>query len=215
MTAERLQGLENTRQQNPRYSTAHSAVIRSLKIVLPLSALAMVGVLLLWPRLSSIQTVPLSESDVAALQQAQKENALLDPVFSTEDDKGRPMVITATEAKQDRDTPDMIDLTTPHATLKDNGTTMTIDAERGQYDQSQKIMYLENNVTLRDSDNNILETQSLTADIAKGAAQSHSAATLTTPDGTIEGRTIRIENNGERTIFQGPAKAVLNAGETE
>lgn len=210
----RLQGLDNNarRAVNTR---PYSAFIRLLKLALPLLAVGMVMVLILWPRLSAIKTEPLGKADLQALEQAETETRLLNPVYNTADDKGRPFTITADEAVQKRADDTTITLTTPSASLKDNGTVTTLTADQGQYNQTDKVMVLKNNVTLKDSNDNILETDTLTTDIKSGRAYSDSPAILTTPNGTIEGQKILIEENGQKTIFQGPAKAVITSSGSE
>lgn len=188
----------------------YSRFIRFLKFALPLGAMAIIGLLLLWPQLSAIQTEPLNENDLKALKQAETQNTLLNPVFNTVDDKGKPIAIKADSAVQNRNNKDEITLTGPAATMQDNGRTLEFHANEGVYNQSDKILDLTNGVILKDSDNNVLTTQSLTADIKNNTAISHAPATLTTKDGVIEGKSVIIDQQNQTTIFQGPAKAVIN-----
>lgn len=203
----RLSGLENTTDYGS--VKPYSAFVRLLKLVLPIFAIGIVLLLVLWPQLTAIKTEPLGKADIKALQEAKTENRLLKPVFNTQDDKNRPITITADEAIQVRTKKHIVELIKPSATLKEDDGAMVLNADHGQYDQSKKIISLQNNVSVTNEDGTILETQSLTMDIANGTAQSHAPAKLTLPNGVIEGQKIRIENNGQKTIFEGPAKAIL------
>ena len=206
-SSNRLQGLDS--RQDTQNVVGYSLIVRGLKLFLPLAALGLIGILLVWPQFKSMNVVPLTQDDVQALKQAETENRLINPVFNTEDSKGTPMTITASEAVQRRSNENIIELYDPAATMNDNQNATTLNAETGEYDKNSNIIRLEKNVTITDSRNNILETQSLTADITAGSARSDVPTKLTTPEGVIEGQGITIENNGAKTTFQGPAKAVI------
>jgi lipopolysaccharide export system protein LptC len=207
MNAERLQGLDS--RQDTQNVVAYSSFIRVLKIFLPLAALGVIGILLVWPQLQKIAESPLGQLDIQALQQAETENRLLQPVFNTQDDKGRPVTITAEEAVQKKSNENLIELNKPSAILKGDDRDTTLNAEQGAFDQKNNVIILNTNVVIQDSQNNVLQTQSLTADITNNNVSSNEPTTLTTPQGKIEGQGIIIENNGTKTIFKGPAKAVI------
>lgn len=193
----------------------YSVFIRFMRLFLPLAAVAIVMVLFLWPQISAVRIEPLNERDLQDLKQAESENRLLLPVYNTQDDKGRPMVITAGEAIQKRTDRDYIDLVEPSATLKQEDGDMTITSDKGQYNQVTKIISLQGGVVLSDPSQNTLETETLDANIAAGTAESHSPARLTTKNGTVVGQKVIVEDNGQKTIFQGPAKAVITSVESD
>lgn len=204
----RLSGLDNTRDAvNTRPYTAY---IRFMKLALPLFAIGLIMVLILWPQITAIKTEPLNEADLKALKRAETENRLLNPVFNTEDKDGRPITITAAQASQKKSDEGLINLTSPSATLTDQGEQSMISADEGTYNKIDKTIILNNNIVISGENKGTLTTDSLTADINNGRAESESKATLTTDQGTITGRKIIIENNGAKTTFQGPAKAVIN-----
>lgn len=192
-------------------SRFYSVFIKFMRLFLPLAAIAIVMILLLWPQISSVKIEPLNESDLQALKQAESENRLLSPVFNTQDDKGRPMVITADEAIQMRSNQNHIDLVEPSASLKGEGGNVMISGNAGQYNQADKTISLQGGVVVSDSDHNVLETESLDANIAAGTAESQTPAKLTTKNGVVTGQKVIVEDNGQKTIFQGPAKAVITS----
>lgn len=204
---ERLRGLENEGRKTGNVRM-YSAFVKFMQLVLPLAAIAIIMVLMLWPRLSADKIAPLDESDLQALKRAESENRLLSPVFNTQDDAGRPLTITAEQAVQLRADRDRITLVEPAAALKAENGTMQISGETGEYDQSQNTMVLQGGVSVTDGEN-ILKTETLSADIGKGRAESASPAMLTTKNGTVTGQKVIVEDNGQRTIFKGPAKAVI------
>lgn len=203
----RLSGLENTSQTGDVQS--YSKFVKLIKIVLPLSVLVIIGLLIIWPQISDIETAPLSEKDLQALQEARQENLLLNPIFNTLDEKGQPFSITAKEARQQRDD-DKIFLTNPTAEMNDENNTLYLEANQGEYNQNQKTLILSNGVTLKDRNNSVLTTDDLTTSILNGTAQSTGPAKLTTDQGIIEGQSVAIDRQKQTTTFQGPAKAVIN-----
>lgn len=203
----RLSELDNTRDTvNTR---PYSAYIRFMKLALPLFAIGLVLVLILWPQFTAIQTEPLNETDLKALKRAETQNTLLNPVFNTQDSKGRPVTITASEASQKKSNSELVNLTSPTATLKNDDGESKLSADDGVYNQNDKTITLNRNIVIRGQNNATLETDDLVADIENGRATSQSKATLTTDQGVVTGSRITIENNGAKTIFQGPAKAVI------
>lgn len=188
----------------------YSNFVKSLRIILPLMCIIIVGVLLLWPQLSKIKTEPLDASDLKALKQAKTANTLSKPIFNTLDEKGNLVEISADNAKQKKDGTNNIILNKPSAKMNDNGDVLQFDATQGTYNQETKILILQNGVRLQDSNNNILETNHLTADVNKNIATSDSPAKLITDQGVIEGQSVVIDQQNQTTIFKGPAKAVIN-----
>lgn len=193
----------------------YSVFIRFMRFFLPLAAIAIIMLLFLWPQISAVRIEPLNENDLQALKQAESENRLLSPVFNTLDDKGRPMVITAEEAIQNRSDQDNINLIEPSASLRHEDGNMTITGDTGQYNQTEKTISLQGCVVLSDGAQSTLETETLDANIAVGTAESHSPARLTTKNGIVEGQKVIVEDNGQKTIFQGPAKAVITSVESD
>ncbi len=208
MSDDRLSGLDF--KNDDVNIQPYSRFIKSLQLILPLGILLIIGVLILWPQLSKIETEPLSPQDVKALRQAESQNTLLRPVFNTLDSKGNPVTISADNAVQKRDQDDFVILEKPSASMNDNSRILQFNADNGEYNQTTKILTLSNNVTIQDSDNNVLEVEDITADIQKNIAYSDSPAKLTTNHGTIEGQSVILDQENQITIFKGPAKAVIN-----
>jgi len=209
MNKNRLSDLDN-KSSNLHDTRIYSGFIRSLRIVLPLVVIAIIGVLFLWPHLGKIETVPLTAKDVKALKQAETENRLLNPVFTTVTVDGKPVSITATSAKQSKSDDDNIFLSNPLAILSDNGNTLELKAKNGTYNQNDKILNLSNGVEIKDSKNNVLVTNDITADITANIAKSKAEATLTTDIATITGQSVTIDQLQQKTTFRGPARAVIN-----
>jgi lipopolysaccharide export system protein LptC len=206
--ADRLSGLDNQRISGN--VQPYSSFVRWIKIILPLSVLGIVGLLILWPQIMKVETAPLTREDITALKEAERENRLLQPVYNTLDSKGNPVLITAQEARQNRDEKNKVYLINPSAEMTETDNILSFHASEGEYDQTRELLILNKGVTLKDQKNNILTTESLTTSIIGGTAESNAPAKLTTEHGTIEGESVKIDYEKQTTIFQGPAKAVIN-----
>jgi LPS export ABC transporter protein LptC len=168
------------------------------------------ALLILWPTLSKIETEPLTVRDIEALRDAETQNQLLNPTFNTTDSQGRLVTIKAQEATQAKSSSDRIFLNAPSAQMNTGDDALQFQADQGVYDQSTKIIQLNNNVTIKDADHNILTTDGLTANIDAGTATSNTPAKITAQQGTIEGQSVIIDHTAQTTTFKGPAKAVIN-----
>ena len=188
----------------------YSRFVKSLQFILPIGALLLIGLIIIWPQITRIETEPLNERDIQALREAETNNTLLNPVFNTLDGKGNAVLISAETASQNRNDKDSVKLLNPSASMKDSNQTLEFQANEGTYNQTTKTLNLENKVVLKDDQNNILETEQLTANIEKNIATSNKPARLTTEKGYIEGQSVIIDQENQTTIFKGPAKAVIN-----
>jgi LPS export ABC transporter protein LptC len=187
----------------------YSRFIRSLKIAFPLIIIALIGLLIIWPQLSNIAEAPLTKDDLTALQEAERENILLNPVFNTLDAKQRPLSISAAEARQNRDEQDKIYMAQPRAAIIEDNRHLNLSSGHGIYDQANETLILIDAVKMKDNQGNVLSTEKLTTDITNSVTRSESEAVLTTPQGTIHGQSVILDHANETTTFQGPAKAVI------
>lgn len=208
MSSNRLQDIENT--SIARNVQPYSNFVRAVRLFLPVGILGIIGVLVLWPTLQKIQTEPLTNKDLTALQQAETQNKLLSPTFNTQDSKGRLVKIEAEEATQNKSSGHLIHLKTLSAQMDEGENAVQFEADQGIYDQDKKIITLNDNVKIHGKDDIVLTTESLEANIHTGIATSSSPAILETQQGVINGQSVIIDQNAQTTTFQGPAKAVIN-----
>jgi LPS export ABC transporter protein LptC len=208
MSNSRLSGIENNLINMD--GRVYSRFVKFIRIFLPLLVVAILGIVFLWPQLKKIETTPLTQTDIEALKQAESQNSLLAPVFNTNDSKGNPVTISASEAKQDRQQSEIITLINPKAAFENSGNEIDLQAKNGVYHQSEQTIMLRENVIIQDKDGIILETESLDANISLNTAKSQTPAKLTTKNGVIEGQSVEYDNQKQTTTFQGPAKAVIN-----
>lgn len=213
-STERLTALDD-RGRTAQLHHTYTALVRKLRWVLPVAALVIVAVLMIWPKIEvefSDRRFAPSKLDKAALQQAATENRLLNADFSSTDSKDRPFTINAKEAVQENNNPDIILLQEPHGSLRlDAEETGKAEARHGIYDQPKQFLTLNDDVVITRTDGTILRTQTLSIDLFNNEAKTDVPVTIDGPQGHLTAQGMDIQQNGLVTIFPGPAKLILNA----
>ncbi len=178
MSDDRLSGLENKKGVEDIHP--YSKSLKAMRIFLILGIIGLIGLLIIWPRLTDVETRPLTSEDMDALTQAEKVNTLLNPVFNSRDTNNNPFTVIAAEAVQDRDNKDRVTLKKPTANFYDGDTReINLSADQGWLNQSAKLLQLEQNIIL-------------TMDIGK-----------------IQGQKLTIDQKKQTITFYGPTKAVM------
>ncbi len=193
--------------QRAAISTRYTAVIRSLRLILPLVALILTAIVVTWDE--GVRVEPLKKEELIP-QQENIQNELLKPVFNSVDDKNQPYSVTADRAVQSRGNPDLVELTNPLANLAMNdGTKLDGQAKLGLYEQKTQKLNLEGDVKIAHSNGYTLSTQELRIDIATQKAWSGQNVRVEGPDGSIDATGLEGDTNGGALIFTGPAKVIL------
>lgn len=197
-------GLNQQRQrENPR----RSAFIRSMRIVLPLIAIAITAIVFSWNILKSDDLAP-AKPDVKSTGVIGK-NELLNPRFDSVDDKNQPFRITATRALQGTDDAMML-LDEPMADiLLNNGSWLALTARQGAYRQETRRLLLKDNVTLFHDAGYKVTTQELDVDMNAGTARSDTTISGHGPLGTLDAKGMRADSKAQTLIFTGPARLVI------
>jgi len=213
---ERLGALHD-RRTTVRLSTreqAYSGIVKKLRWALPVVALGILLILMVWPRIQielenlRFKAAPI---DKKILEQAATENRLLNADFSTVDSKGRPFHILADQAIQMNSDPDKVQMVNPNGTLKISDTeTMTLRGDTGSFLQDKQFLTLNNHVVMTRSDGTVMKTELLHMDLAGNNAQTDQPVTIDSPQGQLWARGMTTKDAGRYTVFTGPAKLIIN-----
>ncbi|MBU6234265.1 MAG: LPS export ABC transporter periplasmic protein LptC [Alphaproteobacteria bacterium] len=214
----RLNALDD-RRRTVRLTSAdrtYSSFIKRLRWFLPVAALAIVAALMIWPKveteLSQSRFSP-QKLDKATIEKAMAENRLENAKFSSVDGKGRPFTIVSSVAVQDTKNPDIINLSAPSGTLQTNETEkMTAVSDNGVYQQKDQHLTLQNNVVLSRADGTVMKTDILYVNLATSDARTDKPVRIEGPQGTLDAQAMDMRGGGAITIFKGPAKLVLQSG---
>lgn len=199
-------------QTRRRHSGWYSVFVQTMKVVLPLVALGLVALVVIWPHL---QTDDLRfRIGFAAIQSNVDDGPnLLNPRYVGTDDDNQPFSITADIAKRlsGEGTETKIGLQVPKAdiTLED-GTWLVLTANTGVYARSDRTLDLEGEVNLFHDEGYEFRTEQAQIDLRAGTAQGDVPVEGQGPFGTLKSQGgFRMLDKGKRIIFTGKSKLVM------
>jgi lipopolysaccharide export system protein LptC len=186
---------------------AYTRFVRLSKIILPLAALAIVGLV----------TARLSEnplSGVGDVKRSEKttpgQTEVMNAQYEGVDTKGRPYTLIAEKAARDPALPDTVDLTRLKAaiTLEDQ-TWLAVQAAGGAYDTKAEHLALTGGVEAFHDSGYTMRAQDLDVDLKTRHAVSKNPVHAQGPLGEITGANMEVVDEGGRVLFGGPATIVF------
>lgn len=189
-------------------SRAYTRFVKAMRVVLPLLAVALTAVIILWREMDGAAVTATQEALMPELEQARGE--LLEPRFDSTDSSGRPYTITAQRAVQDANNPKVMLLDGPDAIVHmDDTTNLTGRAAHGVYEQEAGRLLLNGAVRFAQSGGYSLESAELRIDLTSGAAYSDLPVHVEGTMGRIDASGLEARNQDGVIIFKGPATLVL------
>jgi lipopolysaccharide export system protein LptC len=195
-----------------RLSQRYSRFVGLMKFVLPATALGLTALVLAWPGGDSDpEAIRLS---FASLESDEQGNpGMTNARFVGSDRRNRPFLVTADRALQDSDDPGRVNLRTLQADMTlENGMWLTGVAESGLYDRQQQTLDLIGPVNIFSDAGYEFQAQSSTVDLANGSASSDKPVKGQGPFGVLSASGYRFLDRGQRLIFEGQVKLVLQPG---
>ncbi len=190
-------------------SNIHSRLVGWFKILLPLSALALLSTLFLFARApGEIPAIPFAEID--RLAQEQRISA---PRFSGVADDGSTIAITALAAKPE--STEKLTIEAPRLSLDAvDGTSLTVQAGFGSVDSAAQMAELRSLARLETSSGYLMETQGLRVNLASGEITSTGPLEIQAPYGEVTAGQVNIlttpDGTGQRMDFTKGVKLVYN-----
>lgn len=204
----RLAQFSRKQNQTLAQSNKYSNVVRKLRLILPMVAIAIIAALLTWPTQERNVTI-LQEEQKQSLQNIRK-NELSAPRFESVDEKNQPYTLTADKAVQKPDDENIMLLTKPLGDLLMNsGSWIAIKAEDGTFWKDTEKLKLKTNVRLFHDDGYEMTMDELHIDLKARTAQSDTPVSGQGPAGSIEATGLRGDNEAGTLAFTGPAKLIL------
>lgn len=189
--------------------------VRSLQILLPVLALGLVALLLIWPQMDETTSVVHEEEMTAAAKQ-EVRGRLVGAEYESRDSKNRPFTITADEAEQDKAESELVHLSVPVANIQAaEDTQVSLKSLKGHYYQTQEKLLLEENVVLHHQNGDELYMESVTVMVDAGQAESTLPVSGKGPSGELQAKGMKIIDMGHRIIFTGPATLVMETHQPE
>ncbi len=188
---------------NPHYSR----IVAILRLALPLLAIAIIAVVLAWPRMDRLPEMVAENKKNPGQPIA---NELVNPRFESEDKEGQPYVITAQRAQQSSKDKDVVILDNPNgqAVLKD-GDIIGMKSLRGAYRQKAQRLLLDRAVTLEHNKGYHAETERLMIDMAQRTAWTDMPVRGEGPAGKLKAMGLKASADAGSLIFTGPATLIL------
>ena len=185
----------------------HSIFVKLLKIVLPISAAALV---VFFAASSILSYVPVSGASVEKVGLNDGKLVMNKPKLSGYDKKNRPYDVKAATAIQDLKKPGLIELKTIDANLPLDATSIArVNAESGTYDSTNEKMELRNNVTIKGARGMNISMQEALIDMKSGSMVSGKPVTVDSGETDISANSLRVEDNGKRVIFKDNVKMII------
>ncbi|HTH99985.1 MAG TPA: LPS export ABC transporter periplasmic protein LptC [Acidisoma sp.] len=180
-----------------------------MKRLLPLAALMLLSMVMLWPELVSQHNPARVSYHLATGADGTDQGSMLKAHYEGLDDTGRPYTMTAAKAVQtDADT---VVLTQPAGdmTLK-SGTWLMVQSLDGLYHAKAQHLDLSNHVVLYRDDGTTVRTSKAAINLKQATASGHEKVNADGPFGTLDAQGFAITDHGSRLHFTGPAKLVLD-----
>lgn len=203
------------------HGTVYTWIVRAGRFALPVAALLLAGVVITTlmkdPLQDQLSQLPAEEKTLpgqSALEGARYEGA---------DTQGRPFVLTADKALRvlppNATASDLapaagetVDLVRPKAALTmDGNKSLEISATDGRFVQDSSTLDLSGGVTLSDQAGNELWVDSVNVNLNNNALVSDTPVKGRGPDGTIDAEGLRLEDGGQKVIFEGRTTLTLPA----
>jgi len=188
----------------------YSKFVSMMKIVLPFIALALVGLVVVWPRLKPDSTFSIGFSSIQLSGEAQPgmDNAR----YVGTDSNRQPYSVTADVARIISEANSLVALELPKADLTlDDGTWLVLTAKTGRYDGDKATLALDGDVNLFHDTGYEISTQKLMVYLNQGLAESDVPLNGHGPFGAINAQGLKLIDKGRLIHFAGPAQLTLYA----
>jgi len=181
-----------------------------MKIVLPIVAVALLALVLTWPKFMARQgsdIPPLPRGASGFTDEARARNLSI----SGFDRHDQPFTITASQAIQEDPGGDTVVLEGPSAdiTLND-GVWLAASADSGHFNRKTDVLQLSGSVDLFHDGGFELRTDEASVDLKNGIAWSHSPVEGTGPQGTLHAEGLEVRERGERVLFTGRSRLIVH-----
>ena len=188
---------------------SYSRFVTLMKIRLPASALALAGLVVLWPQMQ-VSDKGFGPGVANGNPQDADNLRMVNARFAGINKSTLPYTVTAPLAVQDSPGADEIELTNPKTdiTLED-GSWLAITADRGTYFQSRQTLDLFGMVNLFHDSGYEFQSTRAHIDLIAGTAEGDEPVTGQGTFGELTAEGFRISDKGKSILFTGNAKLVI------
>ena len=189
--------------------TGYTLFVRITKIILPVAALVIVGIVM--TRLSSPVLQP---ADIAPTADETKPGQIevIKAQYEGVDDQGRSYTLIADRASRDANDDNRVLLDGPKADLMlEDGSWLALQAKAGTFGVDKAFLTLNDSVSVIHDSGYEIDFTSLDVDMKKKTAHSSAAMRIQGPQAQLTATGVNIEDNGNTIVFGGPVRILLYA----
>lgn len=196
--------LANSRRRSALPGSAYDRLVTVLKVVLPLAALAILLMIVIWPLTASQEFSFILSKDRVATS---RERLRLDrAVYRGEDRRGQPFVITADRAVQRTSATPVVELRGIRAEIETRDGPASVVADAGRYDLEAERLKVDGPVHFTSAAGYALSTRDVTVDLPTRTAVSGATVNGKLPLGTFRAGRLRADVNGRTVILDRGAR---------
>lgn len=200
-----LETLTIRRRTTGEDAAARAALMRRLRIALPVLALFLVAVFLLSSRKGGGEEAFLN--DFADINATTQNLSSVKPQFSGVDARGNPYEITADSASQKPESRDIVELNEPRAVTAGGKESSVVAAKSGVFNTEDKRLLLKDGVTFEHAigrDNYVMRSPSATVSIDEQTVETGGGIEGVGPGGsTLKADSMRANNSDGAVTFEG------------
>lgn len=195
----------------PVPSPGYSRFVALMKLALPLVALVLVMLVVLWPQLqeraADMFTVGFADLDGRMAESQRLVNAR----YYGTDAEDQPFTITADLATETAPGSRVVRLDNPKADIALNeGAWIMLGAAEGLYHQETTVLELAGGVDVFHDAGYELHTSSVTVDMTAGTARGMEPVAGQGPFGELAAEGFRLSRDGRTVVFTGKARVLLH-----
>lgn len=197
------------RDRLERFDARYSRFVGLMKLILPLTALLLVALVVVWPQFQPDKE-PMRIGYAEMESQGATAGLMNQPRFTALDQDNQFYTVTAILAQQPDPKSDIVILDKPAAdvALKD-GSWLAVSAESGVFRQEDRTLTLEGGVTLFHDGGYELRTKTAFVNLKKGTAEGDAPVAGQGPIGLLTAQGFRIDRNKETVYFTGKARMTI------
>ena len=183
----------------------HTRLVRVLRVLLPMTMLAMVATLVGFVALHAARRQDAAQRDAATPIE------MVNPHFFGRDSQGRAYTLGARQAARDERSFQRVLLSYPTVTLDTEGPKpSTVTADTGVYHEDSRMLYLKGHIRADNAQSAKFATDEAVVNTRTGAVTSPTALSSQTSAGNLQARSFDVFDKGDTVVFKGGVHARLN-----
>ena len=195
-----------------RFTQTYSRFVSMMKFILPIAALILILLVVLWPHLAP-DDLRFRIGFAAIKASVSKDLSMVNPRFVGTDSENKPYSITADLARSLGETGSKIELEVPKAdiTLND-GTWLVLTANTGLFVHLKNTLKLEGMVNLFHDSGYEFQTEKIVIDLVSGVASGNMPIQGQGDFGLLKAQGFKLVDKGKTIYFTGKSKLTLHLG---